>query len=102
MTDIMVCKKCHIKPYFSYGSGFDENSSFDMTEIKCPECGAEVRMFVPQSNPKVVAEAAIAEWNKKYGLKFKKTKKCDSCDSFVDVGYKCAKKCLKNGNCDSE
>ena len=100
MTKIVFCKKCRVKPHLSYGIGRTGGEDYDFCEIKCPKCFTFIRLFSYQINSAQTTEGAIELWNNKNYTKFKKKKKCNSCDQYVDVGYKCKKKCLKDGNCD--
>ena len=42
----------------------------------------------------------INKEDKQKDKKFRKKKKCNTCKYYVDVGYKCQKRCLKDGKCD--
>lgn len=100
MTETVVCKKCKVKPQLSYGVGSSSVEAYDFCEIKCPKCFNFIKVFSQPNNSSKTAEDAIELWNKKNYVKFKKKKKCKSCDQYVDVGYDGNKKCLNKGECD--
>ena len=100
MTDVLPCKKCKVKPYTSCGHGIGASMAYTFGEIKCPNCGKTIRALSdPSDNSFDVLDEAIIRWNSENEVPFKEKKNCKTCDSYVDVGYKCKKKCLKDGKC---
>ena len=101
MTDILPCKRCKTEPYRCCGDGISKDVAYTFGKVECPKCGNIVKVLsTPDRNSFDVLEDAIMQWNSQNEVPFKKKKACKTCKSYVEVGYKCKKKCLKNGKCD--